>query len=137
MKKSIEKLLSLIETYEQIPNDSVDINTILHLKKYLVINLVYFATEMQEAIQFIKVQKETLRQRQNDIKLECQEKKYSIEKSNQFALANTKEQSIKLAELEGVYEGYKHIDSAVKEVIMEMSQRISVLKNELSNLRAL
>lgn len=128
METVFDVVIDIVESYKAFPQDFVDINELMYHRKQLSTYSVTMATEIGD------VRKEMVRA-ESKYEIAKNEKKISYSKmgttkAEWYARVNTEELLNDWKEKESLYWKLDYVFRAVKEVLSEMNQRISYLKDE-------
>lgn len=124
----LDEINAIVDTYNGYPEDYSNINEIMYLRKKLSTYLVSFAVEVGNA----RKEWKTAEMRHEIIKNELRIKNQSLgtTKADWYAKVNSESENEESILTESVYWQLHYIFNSVREVLSEMNQRISYLREE-------
>lgn len=128
MKTTEDKIADLIDSYKSLPNDSVDLETMVNIRKDLSIELFQCSRDLGIARKEWKAADRRFELRKNQIRV--MESSKGTSKADWISRANTQKELDELGMFEAIYYALDYIIKATKEVLNEMNQRISLVKDE-------
>ena len=124
----LEQITKIINWYIGLKSDSVDINGIMHKRKQLAGYNVNFATEVGRARRAWKTKEAEYESAKNQKRVKYL--KEGTTKADYMARANTEFELAEMKEAESLFFELNYVHTAVKDVLAEMNQRISRLRDE-------
>lgn len=128
MESVVDIVIDIVGSYRDLPQDCVDINEMMYYRKQLSTYAVTMGTEIGVARREWKVAEAKLEIAKNEHRISYE--RLGTTKADWYAKVNTEELLNDMTEKEAVYWKFDYVFKAVREVLSEMNQRISYLREE-------
>lgn len=127
---TLDEILEIIATYRELPADYVDIANLMYMRKKLATLGVNLGVEVGVARANWKTAQGKYEITRTQKQIGFYGKQKNLEKSKMYAKANTEEFLDKATEAENDFYSLDYAFRALKEVLSELNQRISYLRDE-------
>jgi hypothetical protein len=128
MESVADQMVDIVEWYRKLPEDFTDINELMYARKQLSTLDVTLASEIGKARKNWKYAAKTYELAKNQKRIKFEAK--GSTKADWYARANTAEELELATEWESVFWSLDYLFRSIREVLSEMNQRISHLKEE-------
>lgn len=129
--ESKEQILDIVAWYRDLPADYIDVNELMFARKNLAAYGATFSVEVGKARAEWKRATFRYEVTRNQKQIVFYTKQNNLGKADIYAKANTEELYEKSVEAENTYFELDYIFKALREVLGELNQRISYLREEL------
>ena len=128
METVFDIVIDIVSSYRELPSDYIDINELMFHRKQLSTYAVTMGTEIGIARREWKVAEAKLELAKNEHRISYE--RLGTTKADWYAKVNTEELLNDMTEKEALYWKLDYVFKAVREVLSEMNQRISYLREE-------
>lgn len=128
MESVSDIVIDIVNSYRELPQDFADINEIMYYRKQLATYSVTLSTEIGVARKEWKIAEALYETSKNQKRLSYE--RFGTTKADWRARANMEDEFKDLNTKETIFWNLDYIFRAVREVLSEMNQRISYLREE-------